>query len=124
VTFIVRIDLAQACCGLGSASLTRRCGTCSQIERCLPRGNLVLAPGIEVHRRSEVPAARILEQVRSSEADLVVMGTYGRSGPGRWLYGSVADQVLRASPVPVILVPPAVTTAWPSWHLRRTCGVA
>src|SRR5438270_11540052 len=33
------------------------------------------------------PAHCIVEQVRSNQADLVVMGTHGRSGPGRWLYG-------------------------------------
>jgi nucleotide-binding universal stress UspA family protein len=52
------------------------------------------------------PERCILEELGTQRADLVVMGTHGRSAPGRWLYGSVADAVLRASPVPVIVVPP------------------
>jgi nucleotide-binding universal stress UspA family protein len=60
------------------------------------------------------PASWILEQVSSTHADLVVMATHGRSGPGRWLYGSVADEVLRRAPVPVMLVPPGVAELWPA----------
>jgi nucleotide-binding universal stress UspA family protein len=54
-------------------------------------------------------AGCILEHVRGRQADLVVMSTHGRSAPGRWLYGSVADEVMRGSPVPVALIPPAVS---------------
>ena len=35
---------------------------------------------------------------------LVVMSTHGRSGLGRWVYGSVTDRVLRYGDVPVLLV--------------------
>ena len=65
------------------------------------------------------PAACIVDEVQSQQADIVVMATHGRSGPGRWVYGSVADAVLRAAPVPVVLVPPAVKQLWPSGHLDR-----
>jgi nucleotide-binding universal stress UspA family protein len=54
-------------------------------------------------------AGGILEHVRGRQVDLVVMSTHGRSAPGRWLYGSVADEVMRGSPVPVVLIPAAVT---------------
>lgn len=39
--------------------------------------------------------------------DLVVMATRGRGGLRRWLLGSVAEQLVRSGPVPVILVPDA-----------------
>lgn len=32
------------------------------------------------------------------------MSTHGRSGIGRWVYGSVADRVLRGANVPVLLI--------------------
>ncbi len=35
---------------------------------------------------------------------LVVMSTHGRSGLGRWVYGSVTDRVLRYADVPILLV--------------------
>jgi nucleotide-binding universal stress UspA family protein len=60
------------------------------------------------------PVDMILERARATHADLVVMATHGRSGPGRWLYGSVADQVLRRAPVPVLLVPPQSGSVWPA----------
>jgi nucleotide-binding universal stress UspA family protein len=51
-------------------------------------------------------AEEILVEIGLRKADLVVMCTHGRSGLGRWIYGSVAEQVLHRSPVPVVLVHP------------------
>jgi nucleotide-binding universal stress UspA family protein len=66
---------------------------------------LVMA-GLEVDLATPFgPAAeRILDEIGLRHADLVVMSTHGRSGLGRWIYGSVAEQVLARSPVPVLLV--------------------
>lgn len=38
------------------------------------------------------------------DADLVIMATHGLTGTRRWMVGSVADRVLRATPVPMLLV--------------------
>lgn len=46
----------------------------------------------------------ILHETHAWPADLVVMGTHGRSGIGRVALGSDADAVLRGSAVPVLLV--------------------
>ena len=51
-------------------------------------------------------AESILLEIGLHSADLVVMCTHGRSGLGRWIYGSVAEQVLARSPAPVLLVRP------------------
>jgi nucleotide-binding universal stress UspA family protein len=60
------------------------------------------------------PAAEaILQETRLREAGLVVMATHGRSGLGRWLYGSVADTVLRHATVPILLVPATAVYDWP-----------
>lgn len=48
----------------------------------------------------------ILESARALPADLVVMGSHGRSGVERLLLGSVTEHVLRAAPCPVMVVPP------------------
>jgi hypothetical protein len=40
----------------------------------------------------------------TGDTDLVVMGTHGRTGPSRWWLGSVAEHVVRESPVPVLVV--------------------
>ncbi len=49
-------------------------------------------------------AEGILDAAEKRSADLVVMSTHGRSGIGRWIMGSVADRVLRASRTPVLLI--------------------
>jgi len=48
------------------------------------------------------PPEQILAAITSSGADLVVMGTHGRRGVSRVLLGSVAEKVVRHSPVPVL----------------------
>lgn len=50
------------------------------------------------------PAKRILETVENRDVDHVVMGSHGRSGVGRVLFGSVAETVTRRSSVPVTVV--------------------
>lgn len=47
---------------------------------------------------------RLVEAAQEVGADLVVMGTHGRTGVDRILFGSVAEHVIRTSPVPVLTV--------------------
>ena len=47
-------------------------------------------------------------------ADVVVMGTHGRSGFDRFFLGSVAEKTLRTSPVPVLVVPPRTPDVMPA----------
>lgn len=39
-------------------------------------------------------------------SDMILMATHGRTGFGRWIYGSVAEKVLSEADMPVMLVPP------------------
>ena len=57
-----------------------------------------------------VPAA-ILSQVDMVRADLIVVGTEGRSGFQRLMLGSVAERVLRKATCPVLTVPPHASHA-------------
>lgn len=50
------------------------------------------------------PARRILETVETNDVDHIVMGSRGRSGVGRVLFGSVAETVTRRASVPVTIV--------------------
>lgn len=52
-----------------------------------------------------VPAETIITVAHNKQADLILMSTHGRTGLRRLIYGSVADAVLRASSVPVMLIP-------------------
>jgi nucleotide-binding universal stress UspA family protein/quercetin dioxygenase-like cupin family protein len=63
-------------------------------------------PKIRVeHRLAEGdPAEEILRLTEALRCDLVVMGTHGRTGLGRFLTGSVAEEVLRKAACPVLVV--------------------
>lgn len=50
------------------------------------------------------PSRRIVEYAREHPIDVIVMGTHGRGGLDRLLLGSVAERVVRTSPVPVLTV--------------------
>ena len=49
------------------------------------------------------PIARSILDV-IDDGDLIVMGSHGRTGIRRWVLGSIAEEVLRHSPVPVLMV--------------------
>lgn len=53
------------------------------------------------------PADTILDIAHQENADIIVMGTHGHTGIQRLLLGSVAEKVVRSSPVPVLTVRPA-----------------
>jgi len=57
-------------------------------------------------RRSGRPHAAIREYAAAVDADLVVLGTHGRSGVERVLLGSVAERTLRTATRPVLVVGP------------------
>lgn len=50
------------------------------------------------------PARVIIEHAEDTETDAIVIGSHGRSGITRILLGSVAETVVRRSPVPVTIV--------------------
>jgi len=47
----------------------------------------------------------IVQEAVRDRADLVVIGTHGRRGMSRLILGSVAEGVLRRSPIPILLIP-------------------
>ena len=72
------------------------------------------------------PATTIADWSESSEADLIVLGTHGRSGVERLLLGSVTERVLRRASCPVLTVPPRLPDAVPSGAVlfrHILCGI-
>jgi nucleotide-binding universal stress UspA family protein len=55
--------------------------------------------------RTGKPAPAICDLARSMDCQLIVMGTHGRSGVGKLLFGATAERVLRETAVPVLLTP-------------------
>lgn len=59
---------------------------------------------IETRLAEGDPAYEIVAAAKETAADLIVMGSHGRTGLGRLLLGSVAEVVLRKAPCPVLTV--------------------
>jgi nucleotide-binding universal stress UspA family protein len=81
-----------------------------EIERRLDAlGTQVKAAGVDwLTTKLEGRAAdQIVAYANRASADLIVMGTHGRTGIRRVLLGSVAEQVLRQARCPLLVVPPA-----------------
>lgn len=92
------VDPARAQCRAvdeGKTYLAAQSARLSQqglrVETAVPYGDAAESIALEISLRA---------------ADLVVMCTHGRSGLGRWIYGSVAENVLAKSAAPVLLVHP------------------
>ena len=67
--------------------------------------------GKGIDARTEIlsgnPAEEIIKYSQKNDIDLIIMSTRGRSGISRWVFGSVAEKVIRNSTVPVLIKPPA-----------------
>jgi nucleotide-binding universal stress UspA family protein len=86
------------------------------------RTNMPEHLGVVVEFRAITGPAGDVIVSAARNCDLVVMGTHGRTGLGRALLGSVAEQVLREAPCPVMTVRP--TARVPSEPVAVDLGAA
>ncbi|MCG6911401.1 MAG: universal stress protein [Deltaproteobacteria bacterium] len=63
-------------------------------------------PGYTASVLSGDAAEMIMDYILSHVIDLVIMGTHGRKGLDKIIMGSVAERIVRSSPVPVMVVNP------------------
>jgi nucleotide-binding universal stress UspA family protein len=68
-------------------------------------------PQVEARRSVGRPAQEILALVRRDGFDLIVLGTHGRTGVGHLILGSVAEEVVRRAPCPVLTLGSAAAEA-------------
>ena len=68
----------------------------------------VYQEGVKVYPifKEGVPFREIPEAAKEVGADLIVLGTHGRTGLERMMMGSVAERVVRGAPCPIFLVRP------------------
>ena len=59
----------------------------------------------EIVTKSGREDEEILKFAKEEEVDIIVVGTHGRTGIGHVFFGSVAEKVLRRSPIPVFVIP-------------------
>ncbi|HSJ57175.1 MAG TPA: universal stress protein [Anaerolineae bacterium] len=62
--------------------------------------------GLDVHTATTIGSVAdcIVDYAETNQMDLIAMCTHGRTGLARWALGSVADRVLRAGSIPILLV--------------------
>lgn len=61
---------------------------------------------VEKHLQHGIAYTEILQAIESYDADVIVMGTHGRTGLDRFIHlGSVTERVVRLSPIPVFVIP-------------------
>lgn len=63
-------------------------------------------PKVETLVVQGAPADKILEVAQKEGVDLIIMGTHGRRGLERAIFGSVCDKVVRNSKIPVLTIYP------------------
>ena len=63
-----------------------------------------MAEGVEAHAEVGLPSTSIPHLARAVHADVIVMGTHGRTGLARLVMGSVAETVMRGAPCSVLVV--------------------
>jgi nucleotide-binding universal stress UspA family protein len=98
--------LIDAVLGPSPADMASLCSDATRrLERLSAACRRLATPPVKTEVRTGDTARGILEAARDHAAELVVMGTHGRSGLPHLVLGSVAEQVLRGSPCPVLAVP-------------------
>jgi nucleotide-binding universal stress UspA family protein len=99
--------------------------TAGAVENALARRG---GPGLRVvvHGRVGMAAEELLALAGEIEAGAIVVGTHGRRGLERWIFGSVAERIAREARCPVIVVrplgypeAPGLEPACPECTIRR-----
>lgn len=81
-----------------------------QMDACIAR-HAQIDVAVKGHLVQGTPAREIVRMSGELGAELIVMGTHGRTGIAHLVLGSVAERVVRTSVVPVLTIPPDRTSA-------------
>jgi nucleotide-binding universal stress UspA family protein len=105
-TFMVPVDFTAT--AVGAFDLPREAMIEEAREQLEGHAEQCISAGVpyEVRVVVDAPVAAITDQVRGVGANLIVMGTHGRTGMRRLLMGSVTEAVIRVASVPVLAVSP------------------
>jgi nucleotide-binding universal stress UspA family protein len=103
-TFIPPVDFTISAAGAFDLPRERLIETAREQLQTFAETNIGASMPYDVSVAVANPADAIIAQARESGANLIVMGTHGRSGLRRLLFGSVTEAVMRVASVPVIAV--------------------
>jgi len=72
--------------------------------KALVQGSKYAGAEVESQVKMGNAAETLIDYATAHGVDLIVIATHGRTGVSRWVWGSIADRILRASCVPVLMV--------------------
>jgi nucleotide-binding universal stress UspA family protein len=101
--FVMGLDLEPLREHLGERLEDHEHGALAQLEQVID-GHWRAAHHTILATRNGRPYPEIIRYVRAHDIDLVVLGTHGRGGLVHALLGSVAENVIRTAPCPVLAV--------------------
>jgi nucleotide-binding universal stress UspA family protein len=84
-------QVLESAVGLMDKICEEQLGSCPNFQRKVVAGD---------------PVDEILKTIESEGIDMVIMGTHGRKGLEHRIFGSVAENVVKKSPVPVLVINP------------------
>ena len=96
-------------------------GTINELLDVMGGGNLTVHHSVVAGERV---TDEIVETIRGQKIDLVIMGTHGRKGVAAILNRSVAEEVVRAAPCPVLVVPECLQQRQATCQRPRSRGAA
>lgn len=74
------------------------------LENWLSDVDIDIPESVELEARVGDPSTVLLEEAEQGNYDLLIVGTHGRRGMKRYWMGSVAEEIIRQSPCPVLAV--------------------
>jgi nucleotide-binding universal stress UspA family protein len=103
-TFVPPVDFTISAAGVFDLPREELVETAREQLQTFAETNISRSVPYDVRVLVGTPVDAILAQASETGADLIVMGTHGRTGLRRLLVGSVTEAVMRLAPVPVIVV--------------------
>jgi nucleotide-binding universal stress UspA family protein len=114
--FAVPVDLTISAAGAFDVSRDELVDVAREELQAFAEANILRTVPYDLRVLIGTPIDAIVTQATETGADLIVMGTHGRTGLRRLLVGSVSEAVMRLAPVPVIVVHESWTEpADPHW---------
>ncbi|HXG59048.1 MAG TPA: universal stress protein [Thermoanaerobaculia bacterium] len=104
--FMPPVDVTAAAAGVFEFARQRMIDEATEALQTHAERNISSSVPFDVRVIVSEPLAAIVGQIRESGAEIVVMGTHGRTGVRRLVVGSMTEAVMRRAPVPVIAVNP------------------
>jgi len=102
---LIRNNEAVVNASLANASIENNSSGAQLIEKIQELNNIFETVECHIIIPEGDPVDEIIRFVTKNTADLLIVGTHGRTGLDHWINGNVAEQVIRHTTIPVLVMP-------------------